>query len=167
MTYQAIPGLTFNGHPVAYDDGVSAGPSPSPSPIPPPVVPTPTIVTSYNYNKLRPYVTMTSLPEDVHADRMFLLKSEYFYRGALAKLPGAHQLFFDILCDPFGRFWSDAVPTPVGFVNNPAMKQAINWIINDTSYNGGPVNQFDLSKYNGPLKAIYDNLVAAKLNGTR
>lgn len=114
----------------------------------------------------RPPVAATSYPVSklVAADKMYLWKMEQAYRVALKSLPGSHQLFWEVLTDNFGHRWSDGVPQPAGTVNSPALNQAINLAIN-AGASDAALPSFLVSAYNGPLRAIYANLVAAKLAG--
>lgn len=100
------------------------------------------------------------------ADAMYLYRMDLDYRLALGRIPGAHQVQFDILTNGAGKRWSDGVPQPAGTVNDPALKTAINRVINWAGAdNAAATTRFDVDAYSGPLKAIYANIVAAKLAG--
>lgn len=92
-------------------------------------------------------------PKDVRDDRMFLQRMDTQYRVDLQPVPGAHQLYFDLLADDRGQtFWQS---------NDKAFHSKVNWVISDTIQFGPPL--FNLTAYRGRLRAIYDDLVAAKL----
>jgi hypothetical protein len=95
-------------------------------------------------------------------DNFYLGKKLYDYRQDLKSLPGSQQLYFDILTNSAGNRYSDANPTKPGYQKDQSMKQYIDKLINDASYNG---QQFDATKYTGNLVAVYNQLVADKLAG--
>lgn len=87
------------------------------------------------------------------ADKFFLYRMDYWYKGALAHIPGSHQLFRDMLVDGQGHtVWQ-------GANIEGAINQAINFGGMD---NAALAQQFDVKAYTGPLAQIYSNLVAAK-----
>ena len=132
----------FKAHPPVPKAVVEVKPQTRPSP-------------TYPLHLLEPDYSMAvpNFPHDVGQDRMFLQRMEMQYRQDLRALPGAHQLYFDLLCDTFGKtYWENG---------DNGFRDKINWLINDTQQFGPP--QWDLKSYNGVLRSIYDNLVAAKL----
>jgi hypothetical protein len=142
-----IPGLLYNGKQVGYDDGAveqppatggGAGGQTAPQPGAGP--------NSYLYSKVK-----TS-----SADNYWLGKKLYDYGQELKSVPGAHQLYFDILVNNYGKRYSDATPPPPGYYKDDSMKTYINNLINDASYNG---QDYEVGDYTGPLIAIYDQLV--------
>ena len=140
----AIQGLMYNGKQAFIDDGVVTNPVP----------PTGTVGS---------YTTIVSNVKVGSEDNWFLTKMKQPYSVALKTIPGSHQVYFDILTDSRGRTYSDGQPQPVNTVNDAALKQQINVLINDGSYNCP--STFDPAKYTGFLKTIYDNLVKWKLAG--
>lgn len=128
-------------------------------PVPKPVVvvkpqtrPSPT----YPLSALLPdkSIAAPDFPKDIRDDRMFIQRMDILrYRQDLSVLPGAHQLYFDLLADEKGRtYWQNA---------DPAFKEKVSFVINDTQQ-FGPAS-FNLNAYNGRLRPIYDDLVASKL----
>ena len=125
-------------------------PPPTTTP-PPPVVEPPAPVAATRYQASR--ITL--------ADAMFLRKMTSPYSSVLRNLPGSHQLFFDVLTNNKGQtYWE----LPEGSAAQMDLKVAVNRWINDAAY-AAEYPTFDVKTYTGPLKAIYDNIVAAKLAG--
>ena len=127
-------------------------------PVPKPVVvvkpqtrPSPT----YPLSALLPdkSIVAPDFPPDVRDDRMFLARMEMAYRHDLQALPGAHQLYFDLLVDGNGKTYWDSGD------NN--FRDKVNWVISDTQQLGPP--SFNVAAYSGRLRAVYNDLVAAKL----
>ena len=132
----------FKAHPPVPKAVVEVKPQTRPSPV-------------YALSALLPdkSILAPDFPADVRDDRMFLQRMEMQYRQDLRALPGAHQLYFDLLVDINGKtYWESGD-------NN--FRDKVNWVINDTIQNGPP--SFNVSAYNRVLRQVYDNLVAAKL----
>jgi hypothetical protein len=143
-----IQGLMYNGKQCSYDDGATTQPPTTGGDAPQPGAGP----NSYLYSKVK-----VGTP-----DNFYLGKKVYDYRQDLKDLPGSQQVYFDILTNNYGKRYSDANPSPAGYYNDPSMKQHIDTLINDSSYNG---QNFDQSTYTGPLKAIYEQLVVDKKAG--
>jgi hypothetical protein len=143
-----IPGLLYNGKQCSYDDGAATQPPATGGDAPQPGAGP----NSYLYTKVK-----SGSP-----DNFYLGKKLYDYRQDLASLPGSHQLHFDILVNNYGKRYSDANPCPAGYYKDDSMKDYINTLINDASYNG---QDYDVADYTGPLIAIYDQLVVDKKAG--
>jgi len=146
MAMKPIPGLQYNGHPCSYDDGQTTPPVEPPKP-------QPGGKNSVLYNSVA----------GNSEDNYWLSKKLMDYKTALRSLSGSQQLYFDILVDSRGRRYSDAQPTPPGYVKDPTMKNYISNLINTASYYGAG---YDPKQYTGRLIPIYDQLVADKLAGT-
>jgi hypothetical protein len=87
------------------------------------------------------------------ADKFFLYRMDYWYKGALSQIPGSHQLHRDMLTDAQGHtVWQ-------GADINGAINQAINFA---GEGHAAEAQRFDVKAYAGPLAQIYSNLVAAK-----
>lgn len=94
------------------------------------------------------------------ADKIYLMRMETPYRIALSHVPGAHQIFFDILCNSDNKTWAQ-----LGYdasAQGLAMKLQVNTIINYTDRLPGAYRD-DPTQYNGPLVAVLGSLVAKKL----
>lgn len=145
MAFKTISGLLYNGLPVGYDDGAVVTPTPTPTP-------TPDLRTTYPVSKL------------TREDKFYLYRMVMPYKSALKNIPGTHQIHFDVLTDNFGRGFSDGIPQPVGTVNDPILKTAINQAINYAGMTyAAECMSWDINSYTGPLKEIVQNLINKKL----
>src|SRR5580765_7599739 len=119
MGQTQIPGLKYNGKQCSYDDGAVP-------PVEPPVGPPVDTKNCVIYNSVA----------GNGEDNYWLSKKITDYKVALRSLSGSQQLYFDILVDSRGRRYSDAQPTPPGYVKDPTMKNYISNLINTASYYG-------------------------------
>jgi len=144
-TYTEVPDLLYKGVKVYTLQDDTATPTP---PTSDPVTPAPTVISFV--------ADLVQLN-----DAMYLYKMQTAYASALKSLPGSHQVFFDMLTDRFGRtYWK-----LTGFAQQAlqvTINRLINWAGSDHS---ADLRTFDVNTYTGPLKQIYNNLVAAKLSG--
>lgn len=93
-------------------------------------------------------------------DALYLYKMSYDYATALRNLPGSHQLHYDILTLNGKTWWHMAGAAQAD------MQLRLSRVINEAGAdNTALATQYDTSKYAGPLRNIYNNLVAAKLSG--
>ena len=155
MTMKPIAGLLYQGHPCSYDDGIAVEP-----PVEPPITEPPTggaPAPGAGPNSVKYDTVKTGSDEN-----FWLGKMQAQYKQDLKTLPGSQQLYFDILTNAYGKRYSDAVPSPAGYVKDDKMKLHINTLINDASYNG---QHFDVASYSGRLEPIYAQLVVDKKAG--